>query len=106
MNTEIQENKYTSDLERYGAELRAECLLGLMRAEVNGVFDRYGMDQPPSQSHRAKRLLDEIKEEIKVMVTSKHPLDDDLRQLFRDRNMLRDFLAVHRTVWILEGRPI
>ena len=106
MKTETEVNKYVSDLNRYGADLTAEALLGLMRADVNIVFTRHGMDTPQSQSYRALRLLEEIKAEIKTMVTAKHPLDDDLKQLFRDRDMLKDFLAVHRTVWILEGRPV
>jgi hypothetical protein len=103
---EIEVNKYVSDLNRYGADLTAEALLGLMRVDVEKVFIRHGMDQHPSKSYRALRLLEEIKAEITTMVTSKHPLDDDLKQLFRDRDMLKDFLAVHRTVWILEGRPV
>jgi hypothetical protein len=106
MKTEIKTNKYISDLERYRADICAETLLGLMRVDVDEIFQRHGMDQPPSQSHRAKNLLEEISEEVRSMVKQKSGLNDDLIQLFQDRNMLKDFLAVHRTVWILEGKPL
>jgi hypothetical protein len=100
------QNKYVMDLERFGADVCAETLLGIMRAVVDKVTERYGFDQPPSQSHRAKLALDAVENEIRDMVKAKHPLDDDMRQLFRDRRFLKDFLAVHRTVWILEGKPV
>jgi hypothetical protein len=106
MRTEIQENKYVSDLNRYGADITAEALLGLMRVDVDKIFARHGSDQPPSQSYRATLLLEDVIAEIKVMVRARHPLDDDLKQLFRRQGHAQGLPAVHRTVWILEGRPV
>lgn len=107
-----QENKYTKQLLtmpvpthglQWGGVL--QLLLHLMRPEVEEIFEQWGLTSPPSQSNRASRVLDEINNEISDMVKRKAPLAE-LSQLFRKRDLLKDFLAVHRTVWILEGKPL
>jgi hypothetical protein len=89
-------NRYT---ERLGS-FTAEELLCLMRPEVEDALTRYGFTIEafaPSQSLRAKRLLGYGSVKI----------DGKTKFLDRaDRALLEDFLAVHRTVWILEGRAI
>ena len=68
-----------------------------MRFNVEGVLRELAQEFPDiptceSQSHRAMRALDEL---AKVKMT---------RARFRQIDQLKDFLAVHRAVTLLEQR--
>ena len=104
MNTEVKLNKYweKSPLIQQGLGAAGE-LLHLMRPEVEEILKvRRGDAGPPSQSLRAQGVITGINFRLS---------DEDLSieekmKLFNQRNILEDFLAVHRTVWILEGKPL
>jgi hypothetical protein len=76
-----------------------------MRPEVEELLGEWGCLQPPSQSARAIVVLDKIKAEIAHMIQLKAVIGE-ITPLFRKRTLMEDFLSVHRTVWILEGKSI
>jgi hypothetical protein len=86
---ETETNKYHKELSDKKLPLTAEELLHIMRPEVEEILQRHGWTEPPSQSHRA----------IQAITEWENPLGKDM-------TVLLDFLKVHRTVWILEGKPI
>jgi nitrous oxide reductase accessory protein NosL len=104
MKTETRlENKWYQQLQDAGTEITAEELLHIMRPEVETILSQFpDWDNPAvSQSLRASAILPLIEERIR----SKMGLEKTVPFL-RQRRILQDFLAVHRTVWILEGRPL
>lgn len=112
METQTEVNRYVEALQSKGLPLTAENLLDLMRPEVEELLAKHGMLSPPSQSHRASRLLallrsNHIPEPGKfnagVCSNESRP---QMLQRFREEDILRIFMAVHRTVYILEGRVI
>lgn len=89
-------NTYVEQLYRKSRAPTAEGLLELVRYLKE--------NQPPSFSHRAGLVKNYIEAEMRrprseLSLQARIPLSRDLR-------MLRDFLAVHRTVYILEGRAL
>jgi hypothetical protein len=105
MKTEIETNKYISDLKRYGADICAETLLGVMRPEVETILSQFpDWDNPAvSQSFRASAVIPLLKDQIKSMLGTGI---EKTVPLLKQRRILQDFLAVHRTVWLLEGKPL
>jgi len=107
--TERIENKWYQQLQDAGTHKTAEELLHIMRPEAEEILLKYDMDQPPSQSYRALRCIDKI-EELRHAAHLRHRTTKEIPKewldLSRDLRALKNFLAVHRTVWILEGRPL
>lgn len=85
-------NIYHDHLNKVGVRLTAENLLIVMRIRVGGLLSRMRpyTSESASQSLCAKQLLG-FDPRAKVLTGA-------------ERQLLQDFLAVHRTVWILEGR--
>jgi hypothetical protein len=101
-DTEIPtENKYVQELRSKHLELTAENLLKILRPKVEEIFQHWGENQPPSQELRALRLVPKLTKKVKESSC----LNENIF-ILRHRDVLQYFMAVHRTVWILEGRPI
>lgn len=68
-----------------------------MRPHIEMILQRYGINDPPSQSYRARLLLDSpaIKSAPGTPVAER-------RVRMRDSCRLQAFLAVHQTVVIME----
>ena len=79
-------------------------LLNRMRPSIEETLQRYKGDRPAceSQSHRCIHLLEHIKEQMAIPVED----PDERRKLMlgfiHDREQVNTFLAVHRTVVMLE----
>ena len=92
--------------------MKAEDLLAYMRPEVERVLVLLGVLSPPSQSARVTTAIEKIDEMMKNHSEYKeHTMSKDIwwsqfREISRARRLLMDFGAVHRTVWILEGRAL
>lgn len=84
----------------------AEELLAAIRPEVDTIFIAMGINNPPSQFARSKVALERIEATLELARAEKAYLSDDARMARRWRDTIRDFRAVHRTVWILEGRAL
>lgn len=101
--TERTENKWYQQLEDDGARKTAEELLHIMRPEVETVLSKFPDWANPavSQSHRASAVIPLLEAQIKSKLGIVKTVP-----LLRQRRILQDFLAVHRTVWLLEGKPL
>lgn len=94
-------NKYYDEIIALGQPLTAENLLTLMRRDVEPVLNRLlFQDRTPSQSLRVNRALDILKTSPRPEIGDR----DAHRQRREDKWLLEDFLAVHRTCYLLEGR--
>lgn len=96
------------------AEATPKKLLEVMRPHVEFILSNRGYATHPkvfgaqsitedktctvSQSMRAHRCLDEWESQKRTL--------EEFKKNSSDMRLLRDFLAVHRTVWILDGRPV
>lgn len=80
-------------------------LLHIMRPAVESILQAHVRFSPPSQTYRVLRLLPEL-EELQRSIELSDLHSDPYRTIRRQINTLKDFLAVHRTVWILEGKPL
>lgn len=89
-------NKYIEHL----AEYTAEALLDHMRPMVEKILQNHAVLQPPSMSVRALYLINKLDNS-----NFKGKKIEDVAPLLHERKALRDFLAVHRTVSILDGKP-
>lgn len=99
-------NVYHDELTKRGHMALAGSLLGLMRPKVEKILKKViPDDSTPSQSLRAVRAIKYI-EVSELPVLMQFEDKSGWAEAHRDRRTLEDFLSVHRTVWILEGRAI
>ena len=97
--------------EYYGSSWNpvAKKLLNVMRGMVEPVLQKYETGRHcKSQSYRACRVVDTIEAQIKVGISTPSERRDHRKvmELMRDKRLIKDFLAVHKTVWILDGRAV
>ena len=94
-------NKYHDELTASGRMFLAEHLLDLLRPKVAELAVKYKVTQPPSQHMQAKQ----IRRILRSLPMKDITLEDRL-VIMAEHQLIRDFLAVHRVVWILEGKPL
>lgn len=101
-------NQWHQKLTEVGGIPTAEELLDLMRPEVEKIIPLYTPNTCQSQSLLAKRALEHIDHALAEARKNDPSLGSWMKMapVRRHRDTLSDFLAVHRTVWILEGRAI
>jgi hypothetical protein len=106
-------NKYYENLADDGGIMDAGKLLGIMRPEVEQILCTMGIFSPPSQYCRVKTALGVLTVMLENLsrIDKDNTMDPDLllRQRIQVREavgLLNDFMAVHRTVCILEGKPL
>lgn len=102
-------NKYHDAMMASNSRITAENLLSLLRLEIAPILKDWSETTAPSQSAQAISAMDALKKSIAM---SKESLGlsktflDATKEARRHLRLLEDFMAVHRTVWILEGRAI
>lgn len=97
-------NVYHDELKKtyWDNQMNAERLLNVMRGMIEPVLQKYEKGRHcKSQSYRAKVVAGYLREEIKYLRPLGMEATKDMSHALRT---IEDFLAVHRTVWILEGR--
>lgn len=104
-----QRNRWAKQL---GAStMDAGKLLDIMRPEVEKILVLSGHTSPPSQSMRASACAGELQCKYRELLEAYDGVMDqtlNIKQrleIMKARDVLEDFLAVHRTVCILEGKP-
>lgn len=107
MNTETDtDNKYIQELRSKNLDHTAENLLHIMRPIVEEILLDAACVQPPSQTERAKRVLEHLVKQRRKIVNSKPTNMKMFSHVSKKIRTLEAFMAVHQTVWILEGKPV
>jgi hypothetical protein len=79
-------------------------LLAVQRFNIEGILIElmkiYDLPTCESQSLRAKRALEAVDTALAAKPAFSH-----FKKLLRHRDALSDFLAVHRTAELLDGKP-
>lgn len=113
--SKVHDNKWTIEarMKFSGRPINAFDILAVMRPEVEKVLLMLDVMVPPSQSYRIPEALEILEGRYKNLCQIKAEETMAPEKLMEQRmrtnhviKMLKDFLAVHRTVWILEGRPL
>lgn len=105
------------DRNRWAKKLGAETmdagkLLDLMRPEVEKILILTGITSPPSQWVRVNECLGHLNRQYNALKDKEEEVMDSqlhfkqVIEVCKTISLLEDFKVVHRTVWILEGKPL